>query len=112
MAVASAAGISSRTTARAAIQARNNWVKFLRTTPSIAFRLPLDLPTDRDIAWPVDFAHSTRLSHPPHRLFRAIDKNPPQSLSDIWSKQVSWEFLAQARHWADQAPWLGRRRQR
>src|SRR5947208_12840683 len=103
MAVALAAEISSRTTVRAARQARNNWARFLRTTPLIAFRLPLGPATDRDIAWSADSARPTRLSRQTRRLFRAIDTDLLQSPPDIRLKQVSCEFLAPVRQRSDQA---------
>src|SRR6266566_3648603 len=101
MAVASAAGISSQTTTRAARQARNNWAKFLRTTPLIAFRWSPDRATDRDIAGSADSVLPTTLSRPARRLFRAIDTDPPQSLPDTWLKQVSSAFQLKVRQRPD-----------
>src|SRR4030095_1784840 len=102
MAVASAAGISSQTTARAARQARNNWATLLRTTPLIAFRWSPDRATDRDIAGSADSVRPTTLSRPAHHLFRAIDTDLLQSLPDTWLKQASWAFLVRFRRWAKQ----------
>src|SRR6266508_1717746 len=97
MVVALVAGISSRTTARAARQATNNWAKFLRNIPSIAFRLPSGPAIDRDIAWSADSGCPTSLSRPARHLFRAIDTDRLQSLPDTWLKQVSSAFQLKVR---------------